>query len=77
MILADARFKRTSRYEKLPKWIKKCLADYCIDMTFEMAFSECANFFRKMGKKFVLGVEHYKTEEDFKWIIVYSLQIIG
>lgn len=65
MILADSRFKKASRYEKLPKWIKKCLADYHIDMTFEMAFSECAKFFREMGRKFQLSSSYYKTKEDF------------
>lgn len=54
MILADIRFKKASRYEKLPKWIKKCLNDHCIDMTFEMAFTQCSQFFREMGKKFIL-----------------------
>ena len=54
MILADARFKKTSRYDKLPNWIKKCLYDHHIDMTFQMAFSEATKFFREMGKKFIL-----------------------
>jgi hypothetical protein len=54
MILADSRFKKASRYEKLPKWIKKCLSDSHIDMTFEMAFNESSNFFRTMGRKFQL-----------------------
>jgi len=39
MILADSRFKKASRYEKLPKWVKKCLVDHHIDITFETAFS--------------------------------------
>ena len=54
MILADARFKRFSRYDKLPKWIKKCLKDENIDITFENAFSVCSDFYREMGKKFQL-----------------------
>ena len=52
MILADQRFNKFSRYEKLPKWIKKCLKEENIDITFERALNECNNFYKEMGKKF-------------------------
>jgi len=65
MILADLRFKKLSRYDKLPKWIKKCLKDEHIDITFEHAFNVCGNFYREMGKKFQLSRNCYKTYEDF------------
>lgn len=31
-----------------------------------MAFSECSNFFREMGRRFQLSSKYYKTSEDFK-----------
>lgn len=52
MILADARFTRSGKYEKLPEWIKRCLDTQHINITYEGVFHASANFFRKMGTNF-------------------------
>ncbi len=54
MILADSRFTKAGKYEKLPEWIKKCLDNQNINITYESVFHISANFFRKMGKKYEL-----------------------
>jgi hypothetical protein len=54
MVLADSRFTRAGKYEKLPEWIKRCLDAQNINITYEAVFHAAANFFRKMGKHFEL-----------------------
>lgn len=54
MILADSRFARPGKYEKLPEWIKKCLDLQNINITYEAVFHASSNFFRKMGANFEL-----------------------
>lgn len=50
MILADNRFTKAGKYEKLPEWIKKCLDHQNINVTYEAVFHISSNFFRKMGR---------------------------
>ena len=56
MILADSRFTRAGKYEKLPEWIKRCLDVQNVNLTYEGVFHASANFFRKMGVPFELVV---------------------
>lgn len=56
MILADSRFGRASKYEKLPEWIKKCLESQHVNITFEGVFHVCSAFFRNMGITYQLVV---------------------
>jgi len=57
MILADSRFTRAGKYEKLPEWIKRCLDLQNINITYEAVFHVSANFFRRMGKSFELVLD--------------------
>lgn len=34
MIMADSRFTRPGKYEKLPEWIKRCLDVQNVNITF-------------------------------------------
>ena len=52
MILADTRFTRPGKYEKLPEWIKKCLDVRKINPTYEGLIYASADFYRKMGREF-------------------------
>ncbi len=65
MILADSRFMRAGKYEKLPEWIKRCLENQNINITFEMIFNTASNFFRRMGRLYELSEKHYKTGDSF------------
>ena len=66
MILADSRFTRPGKYEKLPEWIKKCLDIQNINITYEAVFHASSNFYRRMGAPFELNRKYYKTELDYE-----------
>ena len=66
MILADTRFNKPGKYNKLPNWIKKSLETSMIDITMETASVYAANFFREMGRTFILEEKLFKREEHYK-----------
>nr|WCZ58534.1 general transcription and DNA repair factor IIH helicase subunit [Andalucia godoyi] len=50
MILADKRYRRSDKREKLPKWIQEYLYDYNTDLLVSTAVDVVRKFFREMSQ---------------------------
>ncbi|KAK1351182.1 DNA repair helicase Rad3 [Hamiltosporidium tvaerminnensis] len=55
MVMADHRFEKSDKKNKLPKWILSCMEDGCSNLSVDMAINIARRFFREMAQEFDMG----------------------
>lgn len=68
MILADRRYSKNDKCDKLPEWIRSQLKDSNKNLQIDVAIAEAKKYFRNMGQlndKTAFPRELYFTQEDF------------
>lgn len=64
MILADRRFSKDDKVEKLPEWIQARIEPGNRDLQMDIAIQKAKIFFRQMGQPVVLTPELYFNPQD-------------
>ena len=64
MIMADRRFSKEDKIEKLPEWIQSRIDPESRDLQLDVALMKAKQFFRAMGQPLVLTRELYYNNED-------------
>lgn len=64
MILADRRFSKDDKIEKLPEWIQSRIDPTARELQLDVALLKAKQFFRQMGQPLVLVKDLYYNPED-------------
>jgi DNA excision repair protein ERCC-2 len=66
MVLADRRFAKDDKVEKLPEWIQSRIEPGSRDMQLDVAMQKAKQFFRQMGQPLVLTSDLFYNSEDLR-----------